>query len=152
MSPGKVRAALVVQKSALIDQMLEGIASLPLGSLDAFRADGRDVAAAESYVRRALEVLLDLGRHVVSKGLGKTALEYKDVATVLRESGVLGEADGAALYEMAGYHNRLVHVYDEVTTPELYEICVHRTDDVRRVRDALLAWLAARPESVDGEL
>lgn len=83
MSPGKIRGALVVQKSALIDRMLEGIEELPLGSEESFAAEARNVAAAESYVRRALEVLLDLGRHIVSKGLAKTALEYKEVAIVV---------------------------------------------------------------------
>jgi len=152
VSPGKIRAALVVQKSALIDEMLGGIAALPLADEAAFAADPRNVAAAESYVRRALEVLLDLGRHIRSKGLAKTALEYKEVAVALRAGGVLDETDGAALFEMAGYRDRLVHFYDEVTTPELYEICARRTGDVRRVRDALLAWLRSHSESVDGAL
>ena len=70
MSPSKVRVATVLAKSALVDAMLAGIATLPLESLAAFSRDARDAAAAESYVRRALEALLDLGRHILSKGLG----------------------------------------------------------------------------------
>ena len=152
MSPSKVRAATVLRTTTLIDDMLRGIATLPLESAAAFARDGRDVAAAESYVRRALEALLDLGRHILVKGLGRDALEYKQVAVTLRDAGVLDESGGAALLEMAGYRNRLVHFYDEVTTPELYEICVHGVDDMRRVRDALLAWLRQHPESVEGTL
>lgn len=152
MSPSKVRAATVLQKTALIDEMLRGIATLPLDSAATFARDPRDVAAAESYVRRALEMVLDLGRHILAKGLGQDALEYKQVAVALREAGVLDGPLGEALFEMAGYRNRLVHFYDEVGTPELYEICVDRVDDVRRVRDALLDWLRRHPESVDGAL
>ena len=152
MSPSKVRAATVLQKTALIDEMLRGIATLPLDSAAAFARDPHDVAAAESYVRRALEMVLDLGRHILAKGLGQDALEYKQVAVALREAGVLDGPLGEALFEMAGYRNRLVHFYDEVGTPELYEICVDRVDDVRRVRDALLDWLRRHPESVDGAL
>jgi hypothetical protein len=59
VSPSKVRVATVLQKSALVDAMLAGIAALPLDSPAAFSHDPRDVAAAESYVRRALEALLD---------------------------------------------------------------------------------------------
>jgi len=152
VSPSKVRAATVLQKTALIDEMLRGIATLPLDSAAAFARDPHDVAAAESYVRRALEMVLDLGRHILAKGLGQDALEYKQVAVALREAGVLDGPLGEALFEMAGYRNRLVHFYDEVGTPELYEICVDRVDDVRRVRDALLDWLRRHPESVDGAL
>jgi uncharacterized protein YutE (UPF0331/DUF86 family) len=152
VSPSKVRAATVIQKLALLDAMLGGIQGLPLSSPQAFASDPRDVAAAESYVRRALEALLDLGRHILGKGLGKGALEYEQVAVGLRGEGVLDEPAGAALVEMAGYRNRLVHFYDEVGAAELYEICTRRADDVREVRDQLLAWLRANPQRVDGEL
>ncbi len=152
MSPSKVRAATVIQKLALLDAMLAGIGGLPLSSPEAFAADPRDVAAAESYVRRALEALLDLGRHVLAKGLGKGVLEYKQVAVALQREGLLDERTGSALVEMAGYRNRLVHFYDEVGAGELYEICTRRLDDVRDVRGQLLAWLRANPERVDGDL
>ena len=152
MSPSKIRVATVLQKSALVDAMLAGIAMLPLDSPAAFARDPRDVAAAESYVRRALEALLDLGRHILSKGLGQGALEYKQVAIALRQAEVLDEQRGAVLLEMAGYRNRLVHFYDEVGAAELYEICAHRLGDVRGVRQALLGWLREHPERVDGAL
>jgi len=71
VSPSKVRVAMVLQKSALVDAMLAGIATLPLGSPAAFSLDPRDVAAAESYVRRALEALLAAG-HVVMRGISQT--------------------------------------------------------------------------------
>ena len=50
----------------------DGVGSLPLADLQAFTADPRMVATAgDSYLRRALEALLDLGRHVLAKGFGR---------------------------------------------------------------------------------
>jgi uncharacterized protein YutE (UPF0331/DUF86 family) len=152
VSPSKVRAATVIQKLALLDAMLVGIGGLPLSSPEAFASNPRDVAAAESYVRRALEALLDLGRHVLGKGLGRGALEYKQVAVALQGASVLAERTGSAWVAMAGYRTRLVHFYDEVGAGELYEICTRRLGDVRDVREQLLAWLRANPERVDGDL
>ena len=152
MSPSEVRVATVMRKSALVDEMLRGLATLPLGSLDAFQSDDRDVAAAESYLRRALEALLDLGRHILAKGLGEGALEYKQIALALRRAGVLDEACGAILFDMAGYRNRLTHFYDEVTTAELFDICARRSAEIGQVRNALLDWLRRHPELLDGEL
>ena len=152
MTPSQVRVAIVLRKSALIDEMLRGLVTLPLTSLEAFRSDGRDVAAAESYLRRALEALLDLGRHILTKGLGEGALEYKQIALALRRAGVLDEACGAALFDMAGYRNRLTHFYDEVTTAELFDICAHRSADIAHARDAMLDWLRRHPELIDDEL
>ena len=141
-----------MQKSGLVDDMLRGLATLPLTSLDAFRSDPRDEAAAESYLRRALEALLDLGRHVLAKGLGERTLEHKQIALALRRAGVLDEAAGATLVDMAGYRNRLTHFYDEVSTDELFAICAHRRADILQVRDAILGWLRRHPELVDGDL
>ena len=152
VSPSKVRVATVVRKSSLVDEMLRGLATLPLTSLEAFQGDARDLAAEESYLRRALEALLDLGRHILAKGLGEGALEHKQIALSLRRAGVLDEACGAILFDMAGYRNRLTHFYNEVSTTELFDICAHRSSDIRRVRDALLDWLRRHPELVDGEL
>lgn len=121
MSPAKVRVTIVMQKSTLVDDMLRGLATLPLTSLEAFQSDARDAAAAESFFRRALEALLDLGRHVLAKRLGERALEYKQIALALRRAGVLDEARSDILLDMAGYRNRLTHFYDEVTTEELFD-------------------------------
>lgn len=152
MSPSKVRVATIVQKSTLVDEMLDGLATLPLDSLKSFRSDPRDAAAAESYLRRALEALLDLGRHILAKALGERALEYKQIAVALGRTGVLDEASAGLLVEMAGYRNRLTHFYDEVTVAELFDICTRRTSQIRTVRDAMLDWLRRHPDAVDGEL
>ena len=151
MSPSKVRMATVMQKSTLVDDMLGGLATLPLTSLEAFQGDARDPAAAESFLRRALEALLDLGRHILAKALGERTLEYKQIALALRRAGVLDERCSEMLVDMAGYRNRLTH-FDEVTTAELFDICAHRGADIRQVRDAMLDWLRRHPERVDGEL
>ncbi len=78
MTPGKVRAATILQKSARVNAMLLGIQSLPLGTFKEFTGDPRNPAAAESYLRRALEGLLDLARHILAKGMGQAPAEYKE--------------------------------------------------------------------------
>ena len=152
MTPGKVRAVTVVQKATQVRAMLAGIQGLPLSDPVAFEADPRNAASAESYLRRALEALLDLGRHILAKGFGWGPAEYKEVALGLARAEVLGEAHGALLVRMAGYRNRLVHFYDEVTDEELFEICTRHAGDVGDLLDALLGWVRRHPEQVEGRL
>ncbi len=71
MTPGPINRAVVADKTALIRRLLDAARTLPLDNLDAFRADPRMVAAGESYLRRALEALLDLARHVLAKGFAR---------------------------------------------------------------------------------
>lgn len=83
MSPSKIRLQSVTAKAELIREMLAGIETLPLASQAEFSADVRMVAAGESFLRRSLEGLLDLGRHVLSKGFGKVVPDYAAVADEL---------------------------------------------------------------------
>ena len=152
MTPGKVRAVTVVQKATQVQGMLAGIQGLPLSDPAAFAADPRNAASAESYLRRALEALLDLGRHILAKGIGQGPAEYKAVALALARAQVLDDSQGALLVRLAGYRNRLVHFYDEVTDEELFEICTRHAGDVGDLLDALLGWVRRHPEQVDGRL
>ena len=106
MTPGQISKRIVTERLASIDTMLTRIRALPLQHRQAFRADPRNVAAAESYLRRALEALLDLGRHILAKGLGYGVSEYRQIAAKLCELDVLAEREGNLLAQMAGYRNR----------------------------------------------
>ncbi|MBP1775109.1 MAG: hypothetical protein H6Q86_1115 [candidate division NC10 bacterium] len=152
MTPSGLRAKIIAERAAWVRRMTAGIRALPLDTYDAFHADPRNAAAAESHLRRALEALLDLGRHVLAKGFGRAVTEYKDVARSLAETGVLDDSHVSLLRRLAGYRNRLVHFYHEVSEMELYEICTGELEDVNMVLTAILAWIEAHPESVDHSL
>jgi uncharacterized protein YutE (UPF0331/DUF86 family) len=152
MTPSGLRAKIIAERTSWIRRMLDSIRALPLATSVVFRADPRNVAAAESHVRRALEALLDLGRHVLAKGFGRPVAEYKDIARGLLEAGVLEEREGTVLRHLAGYRNRLVHFYHEVSELELYEICTGEIGDIEMVLAAVLRWIEAHPDKIDQSL
>ena len=149
MTPGRVRRVVVADKVETIRRMLDGIGTLPLADLAAFREDPRMVAAGDSFLRRALEALLDLGRHILAKGFGRAPAEYTEVARQLEETGVLDPTLAARLALMARYRNRMVHFYDEVGDEELFGVLTTGPADVRNVLSALVAWVGANPEKAD---
>jgi len=71
-----IRAKVVSSKVAEVRANLEALEALPLADEKAFFSDPRNAAAAETYLRRCVEALLDLGRHLASHGLGEVVLEY----------------------------------------------------------------------------
>lgn len=131
---------------------MAAIRNLPLDSLGAFLDDPRTIAAAESYLRRGLEALMDLGRHILAKGFGVAATEYKSIAVELGKAGVLGNEDVQSLSRMAGYRNRMVHFYNEVGDEELYQICTGHLDEVENLLTKLEHWLRQHPEKIDQQL
>jgi uncharacterized protein YutE (UPF0331/DUF86 family) len=152
MSPSKIRLKTVATRAELIREMLAAIETLPLGSEAELSADPRMLAAGESFLRRALEGLLDLGRHVLSKGFGKVVPDYASVADELAAYGVLPPETAAKLRLMARYRNRMVHFYDEILPGELYGILAGQRGDVEEVLATIQRWLAAHPEICDDEL
>jgi len=152
MTPGPIRQKTVAAKAQGIREMLVAITSLPLASAVVFSSDLRMVAAGESFLRRALEGLLDLGRHVLAKGFGKVVPEYAAIADELAAQGILTVDDARKLRVMARYRNRMVHFYDDITPAELYEILTKERGDVDAVLGAILVWLADHPEASTDEL
>lgn len=152
MAPGKANQRVVAERLQWVRRMEEEIRSLPLASLDEFTSDRRNIGAAESCLRRALEALLDLGRHLLAKIFGEAVTEYKRIAEELERRQVLAPETAHRLRVLAGYRNRMVHFYHEVTEEELYAICTDQIEDVLAVKDAFLNWLESHPESIDTSL
>lgn len=152
MAPGKANQRIVAERLAWVQRMVDEIRALPLGSLEEFTGDRRNVGAAESCLRRALEALLDLGRHLLAKVFGEAVTEYKRIADELDRLKVLSPESAHRLRVLAGYRNRMVHFYQDVTAEELYAICTRDIEDLLAVRDAFLNWLQIHPESMDARL
>jgi len=149
LTRGKIQARIVADRLQWIERMLEEIRGLPLERLEDFLADRRNVWTAESCLRRAIEALMDLGRHILARGFGRGVTEYKEIATALSEKGILEEVDSERFRILAGYRNRMVHFYHEITEPELYEICSSRLDDLEQAAEALRKWLTSNSEMLD---
>lgn len=90
-------------------------------------------AAAESFLRRSLEAVFDIGRHILAKtGYVDLTKEYKSIAHALGMVGIVTPSLSEKLVEMAGYRNRLVHLYHMVTDDELYRIVQNNIPDLLR--------------------
>ncbi|RPH56868.1 MAG: DUF86 domain-containing protein [Chloroflexi bacterium] len=152
MMPDKLSKRVISDRLAWVDRMLVEIRSLPLAAKSEFFADRRNFWAAESCLRRALEAIFDLGRHILAKGYGLGVTEYKEIATFLHEKGVLSAQNAELLRKLAGYRNRLVHFYHDVSPEELYEVCAFQLGDVEQIADALRAWVSAHGNSLDQTL
>jgi len=97
-----------------------------------------DLLAAVKYrFIVAIEVCIDIGRHVVaSEGL-RAPLDYADVFSVLAEAALLDPGVAADLRDTARFRNLLVHGYARVDDTRVVEILRDRVDDLAAFRIAL---------------
>ncbi len=152
MTPAVVSKRVVADRLDLIDSFLREIRSLPLGDQTLFFADRRNLWSAESCLRRSLEALFDVGRHILAKGYGSGVSEYREIALRLQEKAALTETEAELLTVLAGYRNRLVHFYHEVSAQELFEICSNQLGDIESIQHAYRRWIKEHPEQVDSNL
>jgi uncharacterized protein YutE (UPF0331/DUF86 family) len=140
MSPGDIDSKIVAQRAFWISQMMDSLKDLHLEDKKAFLQEKHKIAAAESYLRRALEALFDIGRHILAKKFAYPATEYKEIAKGLSDKGVLIEKETELMRKMAGYRNRMVHFYHEITPEELHEICLYHLNEIKLLADKLVQW------------
>ncbi|ABY91705.1 DUF86 domain-containing protein [Thermoanaerobacter sp. CM-CNRG TB177] len=126
-----INSQLILERLILISEYLEELKVLSSMDKATFLSDKRNSAAAESFLRRTLEAIFDIGRHILAKaGNIELSKEYKSIARGLGEYGYIDEELSKKLVKMAGYRNRMVHLYNLVTDEELYEIITSNLKDI----------------------
>jgi len=144
MTPSAVDLKVVEDRLQAVALYLRELRELPAGSRQEFLADRRNPNSAESLLRRALEALLDVARHLLARAYGRGTLEYREVARLAREHNLIADPILAARFEeMAGFRNRLTDFYREVMADELYAIVATELPDIDGVATEL-ARAAAR--------
>lgn len=149
MSPSQISSRVVTDRLQLIQELLDALRRLPLDDRDTFFADERNVWAAESYLRRMLEAMLDVGRHILAKAFGVVAETYRGTPERLLAAHVISAPTAKVFGRMAGYRNRMVHFYHEMSEDELYEICVNNLEDVEQVMNDLRTWVRLHADQTD---
>jgi len=127
-----INKLLIRNRLALINDYLIQMKRLSKTPKSLFLEDKDLAAAAESYLRRSLEAVFDIGRHIVAKNGGtEMATEYKAIARGLSEKKIISNDLAKSLAEMAGYRNRLVHLYHMIDNEELYGILHNDLGDIK---------------------
>ncbi len=114
----------------LIEESLQSLSRFKPKTFEEFSAEKDNFRIAFFDLHQALEAVMDIGNHVLSRIPGARPERYKDVARLLGEHHIV-PPDFASdpLMKMAGYRNRMVHVYAEITIRELYEIIQNHLHD-----------------------
>lgn len=152
MTSGLISKKVLADRLNIIDKMMGEIRSLPLINFQEFMKDRRNLWAAESCLRRSIEALLDMGRHILAKGFSTGVTEYKEIAQRLGEFNIIPPTEVEQLKILAGYRNRLIHFYHEIGEEEIFKICRDQLGDLEKVRDAYILWVKTHPEKMSEKL
>ncbi len=107
-------------------------------SKEEFLRKEHSYAVTEHFFRRALEGILTAGTHILSR-LPIETKDYTAIIQSLGKAGVISPEFAQRNKGLAGYRNRLVHMYWEVTVEELYDTVREHLEDIEKFAEAFIA-------------
>jgi uncharacterized protein YutE (UPF0331/DUF86 family) len=138
-------------KLAIVRQSLDELELLAKIKKQDFVTQKQNFPIAEHYLRRALEAIFDISGHVISRfpfSPGKRPSTYKGLALAMGEKGIISKSFAQkSLVKMAGFRNRMVHFYDEISPEELYQIIRSDLNDLAQFC-TFIARLAKNPQKL----
>lgn len=106
---------------------LQKIAKVPFKEFS-----GDPYKLSQYHLHRALEGVFHIASHILSRFPGgNKGGTYKEMAKLLGENGIVKkEFANQQLKQMAGYRNRLVHFYSEISLKEIYDLINNDLGDI----------------------
>jgi uncharacterized protein YutE (UPF0331/DUF86 family) len=115
---------------AYIEDSLASLGWFKGMTFEVFHSDPDHFRIAFYDLHRSLEAVMDIGSHILSRIPGARPSSYKDIPRLLGKNKVIPrEFAGDQLGKMAGYRNRRVHFYGEITEKEIYNIIQQELSD-----------------------
>jgi len=125
-----INKGIIKERLSIIEAGLSRLKEFKPISLKEFKK-GDNFGIAEHHLRRSLEAMLDIGTHILSRIPGVRPNGYKGICRFLGQHKIVPENfANQKLTQMAGYRNRLIHLYHEITKEELYNIIQNNLSDL----------------------
>lgn len=140
--------ARILELLRYMETCIQELKPFSMMTREEFLSDKKNAPFVESYLRRGLEAVFAVGRHILSKTYGFKEIEYKTIAKELGGRGVVTKELSDALYAMAGYRNRMVHFYKEVMPEGLHCLVMNNLKDFDRFAREIVAFVKAYEEKI----
>ena len=88
-----------------------------------------------------IEIVIDIGNHILSESFQKSAEDYTAVLQLLGEVGIAPKKMIEANKNMAGFRNILVHDYIEVDIKKVYKYLQKAPDVFQQFADCYIKFL-----------
>jgi uncharacterized protein YutE (UPF0331/DUF86 family) len=133
---GKITTIVSQMKSSLLR-----LKNLSLLTQEEFVRDPDKVGSAKYHFIVAIESIIDMGNHVISRNGLRIPEDYADTFGVLQEAGIIDPAFSEKLVKMSKFRNRLVHMYWKIDDVVVYDILQNYLEDFETFFGMLARYL-----------
>jgi uncharacterized protein YutE (UPF0331/DUF86 family) len=136
-----VKAEVIRKRLNKLDEYLSILHGLQKYGSDEFIRDPEHYGSAERFLQLAIEVVLDMGNHIIADLALGTVNWYSDIPVILAEKGYLSDDLQETWIRMIGFRNVLVHEYIDLDRQIVYEVLQHHLADLEALRQAFAQFL-----------
>lgn len=109
-------------KIQIIKNNLSKLESIKQTGLKEFLDDPFMSDAAIRQLQVSIEAMLDISHHIVSRKHLGTPKTYRETIELLAQAGIIPQQQLPTLINMVKFRNRAVHLYDKISSEEVYGI------------------------------
>lgn len=121
---------VIQARVSYIEDSLRSLERFKGTSYKKFHSNSDNFRIAFYDLHRVLEAVMDIGSHILSRIPGARPTSYKDIPRLLEKYKIIPDDFSTnQLTKMAGYRNRMVHFYGEITEKEIYSIIQEELED-----------------------
>ncbi len=118
--------------TAEVQTNIEELREFSLLSFEDFHKDKRNYGLSEHHLRRALEGILTIGTHILSRLPATKTKDYQEIIISLGDYEVIPKDFAEKNRKLASYRNRMVHIYWEISEKEIYQIIKEHLSDLEK--------------------
>lgn len=119
MSPINKKA--VDKKLDLLTEVIEKLQDVKSLSREDFMSDFFIHDTAIRNLVLGIEIIVDIGNHILSESFHSSVNTYKDVIIILGEAGVVPKNFAKENSQMADFRNLIIHAYGSLDMKQVYQ-------------------------------
>jgi uncharacterized protein YutE (UPF0331/DUF86 family) len=136
-----VNKTLVQRKLSHLEKYYKYLLTAQNYSEEDFSSDPLKFGSVERFLQLSIEIISDLGNHVVGdKNLGDVST-YSDIPRCLLKANIINEDQADTWIKMAGFRNILVHEYAELDRKIVFNILHNNIDFIKNIMDLFAEFL-----------
>ncbi len=98
-------------------------------------------ASAERWLQLSIEILIDIGTHLVVENEWGAVYVYRDLPEILYKQKILDDKYFKIFSDMIGFRNLLIHEYIEIDAKRVHEIIKNELNDIEVILKKLVDLL-----------
>ncbi len=103
-----------------------------------FLSDYRNFDSAKYNLQAAVEAMLDIAAHIISREGYTSPNTSADSFRILAAEGIIKEDLLLKFVKMTKFRNRIVHLYDQIDEEFIYQIINNNLEDIESFDDLII--------------